>query len=426
MGVKAGYKQTELGVIPDGWEVKTLGSLTSLLTNGFVGTATSAYVDGEGGTLYIQGYNVRENAFNFHGIKRVSNSFHMRNQKSSLQAGDLLTIQTGDIGVTAVVPAELVGSNCHALIISRLDKRVSEPRFYCQYFNSENGRVAFKGIETGTTMKHLNCGDMKCLSLPSPPLKEQRAIAEALSDVDALLGALDRLIAKKRDLKQATMQQLLTGETRLPGFSGEWEVKRVGEIADVRTGPFGSSLHESDYVEDGIPIITVEHLGEFGVLHQNLPKVSDQDWRRLQQYSLDVGDIVFSRVGSVDRNALIRDPERGWLFSGRLLRVRPDQRVAIPAYLSCQFHSESFLAGVREVAVGQTMACLNTKILKGVEVRLPCPDEQTAIAAVLSDMDAEIAALEARRDKTRLLKQGMMQELLTGKTRLVSVGSADG
>lgn len=220
MEVSAGYKQTEVGFIPEDWDVHSLGSITSLLTNGFVGTATTAYVDRDDGVLYVQGYNVLENGFNFHGIKRVSRQFHARNQKSCLQAGDLLTIQTGDIGVTVAVPAELIGANCHALIISRLRKTSSDPYYYSQYFNSERGRSAFKKIETGTTMKHLNCGDMKDLFLPAPPLLEQRAIARALNDVDALLSGLERLIAKKRDIKQAGMQQLLTSYTRLPGFSG--------------------------------------------------------------------------------------------------------------------------------------------------------------------------------------------------------------
>jgi len=215
------------------------------------------------------------------------------------------------------------------------------------------------------------------------------------------------------------MQCLLTGQQRLPGFTGKWEVKRLGDVADVKTGPFGSSLHESDYVRDGTPIITVEHLGEFGVMHINLPLVSNFDRQRLRSYSLEIGDIVFSRVGSVDRNALIRPDEAGWLFSGRLLRVRPETLKAFSPFLSHQFHGETFKSAVRDVAVGQTMPCLNTQILKNISVVLPSLPEQIAIAAVLSDMDAEIAALEARQDKTRALKQGMMQELLTGRIRLI-------
>lgn len=260
---------------------------------------------------------------------------------------------------------------------------------------------------------------LKGYGLPLPSIPEQRAIAAALSDMDGLIAGLDQLIAKKRDLKQAAMQQLLTAQTRLPGFSGEWTRLKLEEIAHVKTGPFGSSLHESDYAENGTPIITVEHIGEFGVTRKNLPLVSDEDCKRLQAYSLEVGDIVFSRVGSVDRNALIRKEEAGWLFSGRLLRVRPNKNFVFSPYLSYQFHTEKFRNSVLAVAVGQTMASLNTKILCNLTVDLPTIDEQVAIAAVLSDMDAELAALEQRRDKTRDLKQGMMQELLTGRIRLI-------
>jgi type I restriction enzyme S subunit len=265
---------------------------------------------------------------------------------------------------------------------------------------------------------------MRRVLIPLPSPSERHAIATALSDVDELVSALDRLITKKRDLKQAAMQQLLTGKTRLPGFHGDWEVRLLGEIADVKTGPFGSSLHESDYVHDGTPIITVEHLGEFGVVHSNLPMVSDSDRQRLRAYALEIGDIVFSRVGSVDRNSLIGRAEDGWLFSGRLLRVRPNRQKVLAPFLSYQFHSERFLAAVREVAVGQTMASLNTQILKGIPVTLPTLPEQAGIADVLTDVNAELVVLEARRDKTRELKQAMMQELLTGKTRLVAAGAA--
>jgi type I restriction enzyme S subunit len=207
-------------------------------------------------------------------------------------------------------------------------------------------------------------------------------------------------------------------QTEVGVIPEEWEVARIADVADVKTGPFGSALHERDYVHDGTPIITVEHLGEFGVMTINLPLVSDADRHRLRAYSLDVGDIVFSRVGSVDRNALIRETEAGWLFSGGLLRVRPSKNRAYSPYLSYQFHGESFKRRVRDVAVGQTMASLNTKILNNVKVVLPIPSEQRAIAGVLSDMDALIGVLDRLISKKRDLKQAAMQQLLIGQTRL--------
>jgi type I restriction enzyme, S subunit len=208
-------------------------------------------------------------------------------------------------------------------------------------------------------------------------------------------------------------------ETEIGIIPEDWDIRSVGEISDVKTGPFGSALHEKDYVREGTPIITVEHLGEYGVQYTNLPLVSDADKERLRAYLLRKGDIVFSRVGSVDRNALIKESEDGWLFSGRLLRVRPIREQVLPTYLSYHFHSEAFKQRVRDVTVGQTMASINTKILMGViAVVPPTLAEQEAIAEALSDVDTLIEALEQLLAKKRQVKQGAMQELLTGKRRL--------
>jgi type I restriction enzyme S subunit len=207
-------------------------------------------------------------------------------------------------------------------------------------------------------------------------------------------------------------------QTEAGVIPAEWDVARITDVADVKTGPFGSALHERDYVYNGTPIITVEHLGELGVIGINLPQVSNADRKRLRAYLLDAGDIVFSRVGSVDRNALIRESEAGWLFSGRLLRVRPNKTKVYAPFLSFQFHSELFKRRVYDVAVGQTMASINTQILRNIIIILPILKEQFAIGTALSDLDALIASLNKLIDKKRDLKQAAMQQLLSGQTRL--------
>lgn len=204
----------------------------------------------------------------------------------------------------------------------------------------------------------------------------------------------------------------------------DWTVRTIAEVASVKTGPFGSALHERDYVQDGTPIITVEHLSELGVVHENLPCVSDSDRARLKNYGLRQNDIVFSRVGSVDRNSLISKAEDGWLFSGRLLRIRVSNASAYPPFLSYYFHFEPFKQRVREVAVGQTMASLNTQILNSIKIVLPTPAEQRAIAEALSDVDGLLGTLEALIAKKRAIKQAAMQQLLTGKTRLPGFSGA--
>ena len=198
----------------------------------------------------------------------------------------------------------------------------------------------------------------------------------------------------------------------------DWTVATISEIADVKTGPFGSSLHQRDYVDEGTPIITVEHLGERGVIHEGLPLISESDRSRLASYRLKQGDIVFSRVGSVDRNSLVSEKEDGWLFSGRLLRVRITDKNVCPAYLSYHFNSEPFKRRVRDVAVGQTMSSLNTQILNSVPVVLPPLREQRAIAGALSDVDESVGALEALIAKNQDIRRAAMHQLLIGKTRL--------
>jgi type I restriction enzyme S subunit len=171
-------------------------------------------------------------------------------------------------------------------------------------------------------------------------------------------------------------------------------------VSGVQTGPFGSQLHQKDYVVGGTPIVTVEHLGDNRIIHEGVPCVSDEDKRRLGKYILRKGDIVFSRVGSVDRRAVVRQAEDGWLFSGRCLRVRPDPSKINSAYLSYFFGLPSFKEYIRAIAVGATMPSLNTQILSSVVVPHPRDlDEQRAIAYILGTLDDKIE-LNRRMNET--------------------------
>jgi len=198
-----------------------------------------------------------------------------------------------------------------------------------------------------------------------------------------------------------------------------WTNTPLGKVADIKTGPFDSTLHASDYVNLGTPIITVEHLGEYSINHINLPMVSDSDKKRLSAYILQKGDIVFSRVGSVDRNAYVTSQEDGWLFSGRLLRIRTLESCILNSrYPGYYFSFEPTRTRIRSVAVGQTMAPLNTKLLKSFIVGFPLLCEQRRIAEALSNTDAMLSSLEKLIAKKKAIKQGAMQELLTGRKRL--------
>ncbi len=386
--LKPGYKQTEVGVIPEEWEVIDLARLCTLQRGFDITEATRVT-----GTVPV---------YSSSGLAYYHN-------KAMVSPPGVVTGRKGILGKVFLINEPFWP---HDTTLWVKDFKGNHPAYVTlvlQNFHLEH-------LDAATSVPTLNRNNLAGHRIAVPPTKaEQEAIAEALSDADALIESLEQLLAKKRQTTKPGYKQ-----TEVGMIPEDWEGTTVGEISDVKTGPFGSALHEKDYVNNGTPIITVEHLGESGVHHTNLPTVSDADKLRLKTYSLRQGDIVFSRVGSVDRNALIKVAEDGWLFSGRLLRVRLKGRDTDAPYLSYHFHSEAFKQRVRDVAVGQTMASINTQILMDVEIILPLTQaEQTAIATILTDMDAEIAVLEEKLAKAHQLKQGMMQELLTGKTRLM-------
>jgi type I restriction enzyme S subunit len=215
-GQLKGTQHTELGEIPEDWEFKPLSELTTLMTNGFVGTAKTHYTESDGGVTYIQGYNVKENAFNYRGIKKVTQEFHRRQSKSCLREGDVLMVQTGDVGLTTIVPLSLEGANCHALIISRFKKKKFNPMFFSYYLNSKEGRNRLIELEVGTTMKHINVGDLQHFHVPVPSLiQEQIAISNILTDMNVDIDSLTERLSKTQQIKQGMMQELLTGKTRL-------------------------------------------------------------------------------------------------------------------------------------------------------------------------------------------------------------------
>ena len=190
----------------------------------------------------------------------------------------------------------------------------------------------------------------------------------------------------------------------------EWKEYKLGEIADVQTGPFGSQLHMSDYQKEGTPIITVEHLGDNRIIHNNLPLVGEEDKNRLKKYVLAEGDIVFSRVGAVDRRAYVSANEDGWMFSGRCLRVRPTQKVDAK-FLSYYFGLEDFKETIRRIAVGATMPSINTTILNNVVISLPPLDTQHRIAASLSSLDDKIDLLHRENATLEQMAETMFRQL---------------
>jgi len=250
-----------------------------------------------------------------------------------------------------------------------------------------------------------------------PPLPEQRAIAAALSDAEALIGSLDALIAKKRDLKQAAMQQLLTGKTRLPGFGGEWERKQLGGLGHFLKG---RGIRKDEASSGQLACI---RYGEIYTQHNDCIRAYyswiAEDVARIA-VRLRRGDLLFAASGEtkeeIGKCAAFLDEIEAYA-GGDIVILRPWN--SDPVFMGYYLNTPAINAEKARRGQGDAVVHISASALSTIRVTVPGRNEQTAIAAVLADIDAELAALEARRDKTRALKQGMMQELLTGRIRLI-------
>ena len=290
----------------------------------------------------------------------------------------------------------------------------TDAEFLRRLLSSPRVISAIEDSSVGTTMVNLNQGTLAGLKLQFPLLPEQRAIATALSDMDALLDGLTRLIAKKRDLKQATMQQLLTGQTRLPGFSGEWDLAVLGNLLTMKA-TYGI-VTAGDFKSNGVPMMRGGDI-KGGRVGHDLPFVSIEKSNEYSRTILKRDDVVIALVGYPGEAAKVPVRLEGANISRAVGLLRLNKLIA-PDYLVSYLNSPMGRRMVLAPSAGSAQLVVNLQELNKLEFPLPPLPEQTAIAAVLSDMDTELSALEARLTKTHALKQAMMMELLTGKTRL--------
>jgi type I restriction enzyme S subunit len=389
MNVAKGYKMTEVGVIPEDWEVKAFADVVSLRKQRIDPCRNQSenydfcieLENIESGSGQILGYsNLRDNA----SLKSV---FY----KDDVLFGKLRAY----LRKYWLADREGLCSTEIWVFVSKTEQIL--PSYLFQTIQSK-GFIDLAITAYGTHMPRSDWNVVKNYPLLTPPLPEQQAIARVLSDTDELINALDKLIAKKRDIKKAVMQELLTGKTRLPGFSGKWEVKKLGELFDITAGKDLIRSQYSEVASDSFPFpIYANSLSNFGLY----------GYSSIAQNQ--AGCITVTARGTLGYACYRISP---FVAIGRLLVLTP--KVRLDGFFiselinhSIEFASES--TGVPQLTSPQLSKC---------DLSIPSPEEQVAIAQVLSDMDKEITALEQRRDKTKALKQGMMQALLTGRIRL--------
>ena len=404
MELKPGYKQTEVGVIPEDWEVKSLGQIME----------------------YIKGFPFKADDYQSHGIRvlRVSDTTYdgiregggiyidEKKAKSclkwSLKEGDLIVSTVGSkppmyssmVGKVTFIQARDSGSllNQNAVILRGRSSSIAIQRVLHNHFRQGRYLKYIEKIFRGNANQaSITLRELFEYRIPFTPFgAEQEAIAEALSDADALIESLEQLIAKKRQIKQGAMQELLTGKKRLPGFSGEWEVKSLGEIASAIKG---SQLHSGEVIQDGRYVYLNGGISPSGYIEKaNTP----------------ANTIAVSEGGN--SCGYVQFMEEPYWCGGHcysIVQQYVDNRFLFQALKAQQ----SFIMGLR---VGSGLPNVQKSALLSFKVCYPTDrEEQIAIANILSDMDVEIKALDAKLIKAWQIKQGMMQNLLTGKIRLV-------
>ena len=433
MDVKSGYKQTEVGVIPEDWGVVSAFDACSKIQDG---THFSPRIGGSD-YLYVTSKNIRFGHLDMSTASWIDAAQHQAiYQRCDVKKGDLLLTKDGaNTGNAALNTLEEEFSLLSSVAFLRFNSRKHCAAYFLQQVLTSQGQRQIQDAMVGNAITRLTLEKINKLRFPTPPTKtEQEAIAEALSDADALSESLEQLLVKKRQLKQGTMQELLTGKKRLPGFEikpgykqtevgvipEDWNVVRLSELGEFKNGINKSSEafgHGSPFINlmDVFGVSSVEASDELGLV--------DTTSAEQQTYDIRKGDVIFIRSSvkpsGVGLTAVVEKDLPKTVYSGFLIRFR-DSGVLGNGFKRYCFYEEGFRKRVIAASSVSANTNINQDNLKRLLLPLPpTKAEQAAIAAILSDMDAEIAALEAKLTKARLIKQGMMQELLTGKIRLV-------
>lgn len=410
--VPKGYKQTEVGVIPKDWEVLPLRVLSERIMVGIASAATHAYR--AQGVVMFRNQNIKPGFLDDSDLLFISDDYEEKFKNKRLKAFDLLTARTGYPGTTSIVPEEYEGAQSFTTLITRPKKTINH-LYLCYFINSEKGQKFFEQNQIGGGQKNVNAATLKLFPVVLPSsADEQQAIAEALSDADALIESLEQLIAKKRQIKQGAMQELLTGQRRLPGFSGEWEVKSLEVIADIDP----EQLNSKTFPDYEFKYISLEDV-DFGSLVSHSLQIFSSAPSRARR-KLKKNDILVSTVRpNLKSHLWFKNDGADWICSTGFSVIRCHEGVANPGYVFSHLFAENVNKQIDALLTGSNYPAINSRDVRQLEIPLPEFDEQVAISCILNDLELEVVALESRLDKARQIKQAMMQELLTGRIRLI-------
>ncbi|MDW9362526.1 hypothetical protein GYB70_13060 [Sinorhizobium meliloti] len=402
-------------VEPDGWSLERLCDIARLESGHTPSRNRPDYWNGEIPWLSLHDSKTIEGKSLFNTTMTISALGLANSSARLLPAGTVALSRTATIGKVAILGREMATSQDFACY-------VCGPRLLNSYLAHlfRAMEVEWGRLMAGSTHNTIYMPTFENMQILVPPLKEQEAIAEALSDADALIEGLERLIDKKRSIKQGAMQDLLTGKRRLPGFSGEWRTLKVGDFLKFKNG-----LNKAkSFFGHGTPIVNyMDVFNGRNLTKANISGKVNVTAAEIFAYGVRDGDVLFTRTSEtpdeVGLSAVAESVDPRTVFSGFVLRGRPQNDLITRSCSKYCFRSEAVRKQIIASATYTTRALTNGRQLSKVEVTVPRdPDEQNAIATALDDMKAEIQAIETRLEKARQVKEGMMQKLLTGRVRL--------
>jgi type I restriction enzyme S subunit len=419
MVVKPSYKRSDVGVIPEDWDIVSLGVLlrqgptngwSGRSTNDNTGTPTLSLAATTSGRLVLNGETVKHLA-------------------RPIPSGSDLYLAPGDILVQRSNTVELVGTTAvfdgppgvfvYPDLMMRLRFKLPVTgQWFWRYANSASGRSYFRSVAAGSTgsMPKISGANLREMPVPLPERAEQEAIAGALSDADALIESLEQLLTKKRQLKQGAMQELLTGKRRLPGFCGAWQPRSLRNALAI---PVSDGPHLTPtFLNDGVPFLSVNNLVGNRIDLASLRFISREDHIEYSKKCRpQKGDVLLGKAASVGLVAIVDfDMEFNIWSPIALIRVNNDN---VARYVYYCFQTEAVIRQIDLLTNSSSQGNIGMGDIERLVLLLPDKEEQQAIADTLSDVDADLAALEAKVVKARQIKQGMMQELLTGRIRLI-------
>ena len=413
--VPAGYKRTDAGVIPKDWGACTIGAVADIRTGGTPSTGNSNYWNGDIPWCVPTDVTGTPGKYLSATERRISAAGLANSAASLLPAGALLLCTRATIGDVRIATVPICVNQGFKPLVCRngIDNEFL-------YYVALTLKSQMLERASGSTFQEIGKSALSTIPLPVPPLAEQRAIAEALSDADRLLESLDALIAKKRTIKQAAMQQLLTGKTRLSGFSRKWTITNFAQDSVLKARIGWQGLTTAEYLKSGkYYLVTGTDFEDGRIEWGRCCYVNRGRYLQDKHIQLKLGDVLLTKDGTIGKVGYVAHlPGPATLNSGVFV-IRPVNEKWSPLYMFYVLTSRIFRDFLKRLAAGSTISHLYQKDFVDFEFSAPEMDEQVTIATVLSDMDAEIAALEDRRDKTAQCKQGMMQQLLTGRVRLV-------